>query len=97
VWDDRVVALAPGEYLLGRDPGCSVWINSDFASRRHARLVVETGGLVLEDLGSRNGTFVNGEILTAPRQLAHLDEIRIGPARLVLHIAPAGATLTDVR
>lgn len=97
VWDDRVVPLAPGEYLLGRDPGCPVWINSEFASRRHARLVVGSGGVVLEDLGSRNGTFVNGEALTAPRELAHRDEIRIGPARLVLHIAPAGATVTQPR
>jgi DNA-binding winged helix-turn-helix (wHTH) protein len=97
VWDDRVVPLAPGEYVLGRDPSCSVWIDSEFASRRHARLVVDSGLVVLEDLGSRNGTFVNGEALTTQRQLAHRDEIRIGPARLVLHLAPAGATLTDVR
>lgn len=97
VWDDRVVPLAPGEYLLGRDPGCAVWINSEFASRRHARLTVEADTVVLEDLGSRNGTFVNGERLTTRRQLAHRDEIRVGPARLVLHIAPADATLTDLR
>ncbi|MBP1633543.1 MAG: tolB protein [Acidobacteria bacterium] len=98
VGEDRSVPLAEGSHLLGRDPGCAVWIDSSFVSRRHARLVVEPRRLVLEDLGSHNGTLVNGERITAPRVLADGDEIRIGPARLIVYLAtPAAATLTSPR
>ncbi len=58
VADDRSIPLAGGAHLLGRDPGCAVWIDSSFVSRRHARLVVEPDRVVLEDLGSHNGTLV---------------------------------------
>jgi hypothetical protein len=98
VGDGRSIPLAGGAHLLGRDPGCAVWIDSSFVSRRHARLVVEPDRVVLEDLGSHNGTLVNGERIHAPRVLADGDEIRVGPACLILHLTKAdGATLTAPR
>ena len=98
VWDDRAIPLAVGSHLLGRDPGCSIWIQSSLVSRRHARLVVDETSLLLEDLGSHNGTFVNGERITAPRPLAHGDEIYVGPVRLIVYLSSSESpTLTSLR
>ena len=90
--DDRSIPLAPGVHEIGRDPSVAVWIDSSFVSRRHARLTVDLRGITLEDLGSHNGTFLNGQRLSAPLPLRHGDEIRIGPARLTVH---AGSERTD--
>ncbi len=95
VWEERAVPLALGAHVLGRDPACAVWIDSTFVSRRHARIAIDGSSVILEDLDSHNGTSVNGERITGPRSLVHGDEIRIGPARLVLHLTAAdSATLT---
>ena len=96
VWNDRAIALAVGTHVIGRDPDAAVWIESSVVSRRHAHIAVHEQGVTIEDLGSHNGTFVNGERLAAARPLAHGDEIRIGPATLILHDSPASdATATD--
>jgi DNA-binding winged helix-turn-helix (wHTH) protein len=58
VWEDRVVPLAEGESVLGRDPGARVRIDVTGVSRRHARIVLRGGQATIEDLGSKNGTFV---------------------------------------
>jgi pSer/pThr/pTyr-binding forkhead associated (FHA) protein len=95
-WNDRAIALAVGTHVVGRDPDAAVWIESSVVSRRHAQLVVHEHGVTIEDFGSHNGTFVNGERVTAARPLAHGDEIRIGPAKLILHDSPdPTATATD--
>jgi len=96
VWGDRTIALGEGTHLIGRDPAAAIWIDSATVSRRHATLVVDGFVATLHDLGSHNGTFVNGERVHGARVLAHGDEVRVGPARLILHSAPASrATLTD--
>jgi DNA-binding winged helix-turn-helix (wHTH) protein len=95
-WHDRAIPLQAGTHFIGREPGCAVQIDATVVSRRHARLVVDELGVTLEDLGSHNGTFVNGERLEGPRRVSHGDEIRVGSARIVLHDAPEHtATLTD--
>jgi len=58
VWEDRVVPLAEGENVLGRDPEVTVRIDVTGVSRRHARIVLRDGEASIEDLGSKNGTFV---------------------------------------
>src|SRR5262249_29661206 len=62
MWNERAIVLVEGENVIGRDPDCDVWIEASGVSRRHARLEVERGGgrVRLEDLGSKNGTFVDG-------------------------------------
>ena len=84
-WHDRAIPLQAGTHFIGREPGCAVQIDATVVSRRHARLVVDELGVTLEDLGSHNGTFVNGERLEGPRRVSHGDEIRVGSARIVLH------------
>lgn len=66
-------------------------------SRRHARVYVRAGGLEIEDLGSMNGTFVNGERLTGSRALIPGDEIGVGQTRFeVVDIVTSAATVLDV-
>lgn len=93
VIDDRSIPLASGVHEIGRDPSVAVWIASSFVSRRHARLTVDGRGITLEDLGSHNGTCLNGERISSPQPLRNGDEIRVGPARLVVY-TDAAATIT---
>ena len=77
-WDRLRFPLAVGEHVIGRDPDVEVRLDDSTVSRRHARLVVTTEGTVLEDFGSKNGTFRGGERVTGPVRLADGDAIRIG-------------------
>jgi DNA-binding winged helix-turn-helix (wHTH) protein len=79
----REVALSEGANLLGRLPEASFWIDSGGVSRRHARITVTADGASIEDLGSKNGTFVNGERVSDSRALSDGDEIRLGRVRMV--------------
>ncbi len=69
--------LTGRELLLGRDPSCDVVLDADDVSRRHARVREEADHHLVEDLGSKNGTFVGGERV-AVRALAHGDLLRLG-------------------
>lgn len=62
---------------LGRGD-VEIHLEDAFASSRHARLVRQGGAVVLEDLGSTNGTYLNGELLQGPQPLHRGDRIRIG-------------------
>jgi DNA-binding winged helix-turn-helix (wHTH) protein len=73
-----ILPLPPGETVIGRGTEADVVIESPKASRRHARIVVDRDQAVIEDLGSTNGTWVNGERLVSPLKLTHGDEIQIG-------------------
>jgi DNA-binding winged helix-turn-helix (wHTH) protein len=90
VCDDRSVPVGEGTHVIGRDPGAAIWVDSSLASRRHAALVVTPASITVEDLGSRNGTFVNGARIDAVSRLVHGDELRVGPARFIVHAASAG-------
>ncbi|NPA93358.1 MAG: FHA domain-containing protein [Chloroflexi bacterium] len=72
-------ALETAEIYIGRDVQNDIVIAEAEVSRRHARLNRQADAYVLEDLGSTNGTFVNGKRLVAPYTLRPGDEIRIGP------------------
>jgi hypothetical protein len=64
--------------LLGRGDQADIVLEDSFASSRHARLVPHGEVMVLEDLGSTNGTYLNGEPLRGPQPLHVGDRIRIG-------------------
>ena len=84
-----IVERAPGhtpgmEYdvgegaVMGRGDQAEIRLEDPFASSRHARLVRQGGIVVLEDLGSTNGTYLNEELLTGPQPLHPGDRVRIG-------------------
>ena len=86
LWGDREIALRPGENLLGRDEDALVWIDDALVSRRHARIVIDETGAVLEDLDSKNGTYLREERIEAPRKLADEDLVTIGPASMIFRV-----------
>lgn len=61
----RRLSLAIGENIVGRDETASVRLNDPMVSRRHARIVVSGSGAHIEDLGSKNGTFIDGQPIAA--------------------------------
>ncbi|MEM9714657.1 MAG: FHA domain-containing protein [Actinomycetota bacterium] len=66
------------EVTLGRAPGCQVRVEDDYVSQLHARLHVEGDQVVVEDLGSTNGTFVGDERVTGPRVVRPGEWLRVG-------------------
>lgn len=77
-------SLPVGQSLVfGRSPECDVCLAGNFVSSRHARLSTDPSGVVLEDLGSTNGTFCNGELLTTPVYLKDGDEFSIDDSKFV--------------
>jgi pSer/pThr/pTyr-binding forkhead associated (FHA) protein len=71
--------------VVGRDAGSGIRLDGDdFASSRHASIEPRADGVWVEDLGSTNGTFVNGERITARTLVRAGDAVRIGQTELVL-------------
>ncbi len=87
----RQWALQAKVIVLGRSNDCHVIIDDRQTSRHHARITQTEDGYVLEDLGSKNGTFLNGQLLTAPTVLKDGDEIGIAFAAKLAFV-DTGAT-----
>jgi len=79
--------LTGHQLVIGREEGTDVPLQDPEASRRHALISWQGGQYIIEDLGSTNGTFVNGIQLTAPQALNPGDSIGIGQTALVFHLA----------
>jgi DNA-binding winged helix-turn-helix (wHTH) protein len=86
IWNRRTMVLMQGENVLGRDPDVAVRIEAPGVSRRHARIACVDGRFTLEDLGSKNGTYLHEERVAAPAQLADGDEFRLGQTALVFRV-----------
>ncbi|MDP7274927.1 MAG: FHA domain-containing protein, partial [Planctomycetaceae bacterium] len=71
--------LGGEETLIGRHPDCGIQLDSNAVSRRHARVFVEGGQFAIEDLGSGNGTFVNGQRIESAVPLKSQDRVKLGP------------------
>ncbi|HEY7294199.1 MAG TPA: FHA domain-containing protein [Dehalococcoidia bacterium] len=96
--------LKPAGTTLGRDEMCEIVLLDDRVSRQHARITFEDGGYVLRDLGSRNGTFLNGRRITQPEPLHHRDVIglpgvtlRFDQADETVPWEPEGIALASIR
>jgi DNA-binding winged helix-turn-helix (wHTH) protein len=90
-WANRDYPLDEGENIIGRSADVAVPIYASIVSRRHARLVVHGGSAYLEDLGSKNGTFVGDERILAPRLLHDGDVIKVGDYYFIYRTTPASA------
>jgi DNA-binding winged helix-turn-helix (wHTH) protein len=82
VWESGQVPLDEGEHLVGRDRDVAVWLESPTVSRHHARICVTGETATIEDLGSKNGTYLRGERLATPSPLTDGDELRLGSVPL---------------
>ena len=77
-WKDKTLPLRQGENWVGRHPACSIWINAASVSRNHARILVGSERVVVEDRGSRNGTFVDGKRIEGPHVLVDGSTVTFG-------------------
>jgi len=75
-------------FLIGRGEKCNLRPASELVSREHCLLEIEGGKASVRDLGSNNGTFVNGERIAAQRQLATGDRLTIGQLEFEVHLTP---------
>ena len=93
----RVVARAPGheegmiydvdgDLVLGRGDRAEIRLEDPFASSRHARIFQQGNAVVIEDLGSTNGTYLNEEVLQTPRPLHPGDRVRIGDSEFTFEV-----------
>lgn len=87
----RRIPMSGAPIRIGRAPECELVLKDSRVSRRHARLASRDGVLVLTDLGSTNGTLVNGRRVSE-MVLGEGDTIQIGETRVVVEAAPAGAS-----
>jgi DNA-binding winged helix-turn-helix (wHTH) protein len=95
LWETREIDLRPGENVFGREHDALVWIDDAAVSRRHARIVVDPNGATLEDLGSKNGTLRNGELVRRAEPLEDGDEIQVGRATMTFRVLrQTGSTQT---
>src|SRR3954447_5750006 len=92
--EGREQILSAGS-TIGRE-GCDVNLMDPEVSRRHATIRDQGGSLAIEDLGSTNGTFVNGTRITAVTVLKDGDEVRLGHTGRSIRGASAGAGATTV-
>jgi len=85
-WERGVLPLMEGENLIGRAEEVAVRIDVDGVSRRHARIVADGGRFTLEDLGSKNGTYLRERRLEGPAALEDGDSFRLGRTTLVFSV-----------
>ncbi len=74
--------LGADDTVIGRHPECGIHLDSNMVSRRHAHVLKRDGQYIVEDLGSGNGTFVNGKRIEGPTALKHDDRVKLGPILL---------------
>ena len=95
-----VYALGGDLISIGRDSSNEIAVNDAEVSRRHSRLTFQGGKYVLDDMGSTNGTFVNGQRLTGPRVLKSGEVISLGEQIVFVYEAvesDPGATVVSAR
>lgn len=91
---NRAFAISTDGLKLGRDPANEVHIDDSGISRQHARVILHNGAVWVQDAGSRNGVFVNGERVADHKQLGPGDRISIGAHTFEIRLhQPAPATI----
>jgi hypothetical protein len=94
---DLVVDIPAGfDQVLGRDASADITVPDPAVSRRHARIHRGADEVWMEDLGSTNGTYVNGDRLTVPYRLRDGDEVKLGNTQAIFHDASSAPDATEV-
>lgn len=87
VLGDQEWLLAEGSNLVGRDRDCAIRVDSTTLSRHHARIIVADGEATVEDLGSKNGSQVNGRSISQPVRLQDHDQLQLGTVTMTYRVA----------
>ncbi|MBQ2620911.1 MAG: FHA domain-containing protein [Thermoguttaceae bacterium] len=85
--EGAVIAINKSPFIIGRLPECNLRIESKALSRRHAQIDVSDGSVTVKDLGSTNGTFVDGKKITEPVELKNGQSLRVGPLETTVQIS----------
>jgi serine/threonine protein kinase len=94
--EDREVPLRVGVNVIGRGRDATIRLHEKSISRHHARIVVRDAEVLLEDLDSKNGTFLHGERIGPPTRLEDGDTFRLGSVSMTLRMPPdTGSTDTQ--
>ena len=91
VREGREIPLFDGTHLIGRGEGCLIRCDSGRVSRRHAQLRISPDRVVIEDLGSRNGTWLRGERIRGEAEIHAGDTVRVGPEAIRFLVAGTDA------
>jgi DNA-binding winged helix-turn-helix (wHTH) protein len=81
-WASRAVPLPDGEHLIGRGQDCRIRSDSPRVSRHHALVRITSERLLVDDLGSRNGTWLHGRRIAGTAELSSGDAVRVGPEEI---------------
>ncbi len=84
--EPRMIYDIDGDLVLGRGERAEIRLEDPFASSRHARIFEQGAAVVIEDLGSTNGTYLNEEVLQGPRPLHPGDRVRIGDSEFTFEV-----------
>jgi pSer/pThr/pTyr-binding forkhead associated (FHA) protein len=93
----REILLSQSEFLIGRGADCDLRLRAARVSRHHCLLRTQAGGVTLADLGSSNGTFLNGQRVTSQAALRSGDLVQVGDFSFVVELGdehPQPSTLT---
>ncbi len=95
IWQEHRLTLDDGDHVLGREPAADIYLDATNVSRRHAVIRIVDGAATLEDLGSKNGTFLGGKRVDGMMTLSDGDRIQIGSVVMTVRIIRAtGSTRT---
>jgi DNA-binding winged helix-turn-helix (wHTH) protein len=83
-WVSGRVTLREGEHVVGRDPDVEIYLDAAGVSRRHALIKIAAARATIEDLGSKNGTFVGGQRIDGTRSIGDGDVITIASVQLTV-------------
>jgi DNA-binding winged helix-turn-helix (wHTH) protein len=96
VWTGGRATLSDGEYVLGRDPDLELFLDAQDVSRHHARIRIAGDSATIEDLDSKNGTFVSDRRVGSAARLVDGASIRVGSVRLTFTaVRNPGSTQTE--
>jgi serine/threonine protein kinase len=88
-------SITHGEYTIGRDTTCQVRLDVDGVSRHHARLAFQAYELILEDLASANGVFIEGVQISLPTRVRPDQQVEIGSARLFIRLKSEASEMLE--
>ena len=96
IWHGQTMELSPGSSVIGRDRECGVRVDAESISRRHARVNVNGIEVTIEDLGSKNGTWVGGERISGAVSLRDGTAFRLGSETFRFEMLTDRSTATAV-